>query len=72
MSLSESAAKALAASVAGCMLGWAGSALTTIGRVDAIERTLSRIESRLDDMVQRTPKTKDSSDETATRKRLRP
>ncbi len=44
----EHAAKAVMAALVGTVLGWGGHALTTAGRVDAIERTLQRIESRLD------------------------
>lgn len=56
----EGIAKAVIAAAAGTFIGWAGSALTLTGRVDAIERTLQRIESRMDDAaIQRTaPKAK--------------
>lgn len=46
--MSDTALKAIAGALAGAVLGWAGHGLTTLGRVDAIERTLQRIESRLD------------------------
>jgi hypothetical protein len=49
--MGEHAGKAVIGALAGAVLGWAGAALTTVGRVDAIERTLQRIESRLDGMV---------------------
>ncbi|MBP6899528.1 MAG: hypothetical protein KBC73_05535 [Burkholderiaceae bacterium] len=51
MVLGETILKAGAAAAAGMLVGWAGSALTLAGRVDAIERTLQRIESRMDDAV---------------------
>jgi hypothetical protein len=40
--------KAIAAAVAGALVGWTASALTLTGRVTAIEQTLVRIEARLD------------------------
>lgn len=48
MSITEHAGKAIVGALAGAVIGWTGAALTTVGRVDAIERTLSRIEARLD------------------------
>ena len=47
----ETIIKAAASAAAGMLVGWAGSALTLAGRVDAIERTLNRIESRMDAAV---------------------
>jgi len=40
--------KAIAAAVAGGLIGWTASALTLSGRVTAIEQSLVRIEARLD------------------------
>jgi hypothetical protein len=40
--------RAVAASVGGVVMGWSASALTIAGRVDAVEKTLGRIEVRLD------------------------
>jgi len=34
--------------VVGAVLGWAASGLAVVGRVDAIEKTLARIETRMD------------------------
>ena len=36
--------------VVGAVLGWAASGLAVVGRVDAIEKTLARIETRMDSM----------------------
>lgn len=38
---------AVAAAVAGLLVGWAGNALTLTGRVTAMEAQLTRIENRL-------------------------
>ena len=43
--------KLIAGAAAGVVLGWSASALTIAGRVDAVEKTLGRIETRLDDMA---------------------
>lgn len=43
--------KLLASLVTGMVVGWSASALTIAGRVDAVEKTLSRIESRLDSLA---------------------
>lgn len=40
--------KVVGGALVGAVLGWSASALTIAGRVDAVEKTLSRIESRLD------------------------
>lgn len=40
--------KAVAAVVAGGVIGWVANALTLVGRVSAIEASLTRIEARLD------------------------
>lgn len=47
----EDLARAIVAAAAGTFIGWAGSALTLSGRVQAIEATLQRIETRLDATV---------------------
>lgn len=36
--------------VVGAVIGWAASGLAVVGRVDAIEKTLARIETRMDSM----------------------
>lgn len=41
-------AKVVGGVVVGAVVGWSASALTIAGRVDAVEKTLSRIEQRLD------------------------
>lgn len=51
MTISEHAGRAIVGALAGAILGWGGHALTTAGRVDAIERTLQRIEARLDTLA---------------------
>lgn len=38
----------LVTTVVGAVLGWAASGLAVVGRVDAIEKTLARIETRMD------------------------
>lgn len=43
--------KLIAGAVVGAVVGWSASALTIAGRVDAVEKTLGRIETRLDDMA---------------------
>jgi hypothetical protein len=43
--------KAAAGALAGAVLGWSASALTIAGRVDALEKTLGRIEQRLDSIA---------------------
>lgn len=43
----EHASKAIAAALAGAVIGWAGNALTLAGRVTAIEASLMRIEARM-------------------------
>lgn len=47
----DALAKAVISAAAGTFVGWAGSALTISGRVDAMERTLQRIELRIDEAV---------------------
>lgn len=37
----------IGAAVVGLVLGWASTSLTLVGRVDAIERSLQRIESHI-------------------------
>lgn len=44
----ETIIKAAAGAAVGVVLGWAGTALTLVGKVGAIEKTLDRIELRLD------------------------
>lgn len=39
--------------IGGALMGWAGNALTLSGRVAAVEQALLRIESRMDQAVQR-------------------
>lgn len=41
-------AKVVGGVIVGAVVGWSASALTIAGRVDAVEKTLSRIEARLD------------------------
>lgn len=41
-------AKLAAGAAIGAVMGWTGHTLTFIGRLDAVEKTLSRIELRLD------------------------
>lgn len=41
-------AKVVGGVIVGAVVGWSASALTIAGRVDAVEKTLARIESRLD------------------------
>lgn len=49
--MGESLLKAVGAAVLGVVLGWAGNALTLSGRVDAIEKTLARIEAKVEARV---------------------
>ena len=49
--MKEHFGKAVAAALAGALAGWVGNALTLVGRVDAIEKSLVRIEQRLDVQV---------------------
>lgn len=51
MDLHGNIAKAIMGAVVGVVVGWSASALTIAGRVDAVEKTLGRIETRLDDMA---------------------
>lgn len=44
----EHVAKVIAGALGGAVIGWAGNALTLVGRVDAIEKALVRIEARMD------------------------
>lgn len=44
-------AKVVGGVVVGAIVGWSASALTIAGRVDAVEKTLARIESRLDAVI---------------------
>lgn len=39
---------ALVTTVVGAVMGWCASGLAVVGRVDAIEKTLGRIEQRMD------------------------
>lgn len=43
--------KAIMGVIAGAVLGWSASAMTIAGRVDAVEKTLGRIETRLDELA---------------------
>lgn len=43
--------RTVASLVGGAVIGWAASGLTLTGRIDALERSLPRIESRLDELV---------------------
>lgn len=45
--MSEHVIKAVAGAVVGVLLGWSANALTLGGRVEAIEKSVARIESRL-------------------------
>lgn len=44
-------ARAIASGLAGVAIGWAAQALTLNGRVAALEAGMSRIESRLDQLL---------------------
>lgn len=44
-------AKVVGGVIVGAVVGWSASALTIAGRVDAVEKTLARIESRLDAVI---------------------
>lgn len=44
-------AKVVGGVMVGAIVGWSASALTIAGRVDAVEKTLARIESRLDAVI---------------------
>lgn len=44
-------AKVVGGVIVGAIVGWSASALTIVGRVDAVEKTLERIESRLDAVI---------------------
>jgi hypothetical protein len=44
-------AKVVGGVIVGAIVGWSASALTIAGRVDAVEKTLARIESRLDAVI---------------------
>ncbi len=44
-------AKVVGGVIVGAVVGWSASALTIAGRVDAVEKTLSRIEARLDSVI---------------------
>ncbi len=46
----DAALKAAATGILGAVLGWQGQALTMGPRMDAVERALLRIESRLDNI----------------------
>lgn len=43
--------KIITGAVVGAVVGWSASALTIAGRVDAVEKTLGRIETRLDELA---------------------
>ncbi len=43
----DAVAKAVATAVVGVLMGWTASALTLVGRVDAIEASQARIEAQL-------------------------
>lgn len=43
----ETIIKAGAGAIAGAVVGWAATALTLTGRVDAVERGLQRVESNV-------------------------
>jgi ethanolamine utilization microcompartment shell protein EutS len=49
--MTDAITKALAAAVAGGFVGWGAHSLTLVGRVDAIEKALPRIEQRLDQLI---------------------
>lgn len=44
-------AKVVGGVIVGAIVGWSASALTIAGRVDAVEKTLARIEQRLDAVI---------------------
>ena len=44
-------AKVVGGVIVGAVVGWSASALTIAGRVDAVEKTLARIEQRLDSVI---------------------
>lgn len=44
-------AKVVGGVIVGAVVGWSASALTIAGRVDAVEKTLARIEQRLDAVI---------------------
>lgn len=43
--------KALAAALAGGAVGWSAAALQIGGRVDAVERSIGRIEAQIDRLI---------------------
>lgn len=43
--------KLITGAVVGAVVGWSASALTIAGRVDAVEKTLGRIETRIDELA---------------------
>lgn len=50
------AAKIIGGALVGAVVAWTGHTLTFMGRIDAVERTLIRIESRLDTINPQTTK----------------
>jgi len=49
--MSDNIIKAVAAAAAGGLVGWAANALTLGGRVEAVEKSLQRVESRLEVII---------------------
>lgn len=47
--MTEHATKALLAAIAGGLIGWTANALTLVGRVDALEKGVQRIEQLIID-----------------------
>lgn len=47
----EGIGRTVASLIGGAVLGWSASGLTLTGRIDALERSLPRIEARLDEIV---------------------
>lgn len=48
--MTETVVKAAAGALLGVVLGWVGNSLTFTGRVSAMEKTLERIELRMDQL----------------------
>lgn len=56
--MSDHIIKAIAAALAGAAISWVASALTLTGRVEAIEKSLARIEARMEIQAQAAAKAK--------------
>lgn len=46
--MSEQLIRIVVGALMGAVMGWCGNSLTIVGRVDAFEKSLLRIEARLD------------------------